>query len=605
MFPQKITASTPHSPGIYMMLDQKSAVLYVGKAKDLCKRLSSYARHSGAKHNKTSVMLAKVKSVKTIITRTEKEALILEASLIKKHKPKYNIILRDDKNYPLIKVTVQEEWPRVMMTRRRKRDGARYFGPYSSSSAMWSTLKLISAAFPLRKCKGAVGRERNRPCLNHQMGKCLAPCVDQSGNEEYLEQVKNVILLLEGQSKTILKKISGQMQQAADNLLFERAAQLRDQMTAISKTLEKQLVVSQKNKNQDVFALCRKNAAVGIAIMLIRGGMISGSRSFFLKDSFGSDQAILYQVINQYYNQHTNLPPKEILTPFAPDSCGLLEEKLSDLIQSKVIISTAQRGDRLKLVKMALENAKNIFDEKEKQQASWQALAAAAMKKLNLTRSPETIECLDISNISGQNAVGSLVCFYQGEPHKGRYRHYRIKTIDGPNDYGMMEEVLYRRLSKGMEQENLPDLFVVDGGKGQLNVAIQIALELGIAEKMDWLGIAKERDGEGEKLYKPGRKNPVLLRPHDPVLLYLMRIRDESHRYGITFHRKLRNKNSLTSVLDEIPGIGAERKKVLLKHFGSLKRIKLATEAELTKAPGIGKELAGEIHRHLQKRQAS
>ncbi len=582
-----------------MMLDEKSAPIYVGKAKDLFKRLSSYTRHTGVEHNKTTVMLSRVIKVDTIITRTEKEALILEASLIKKHKPKYNIILRDDKNYPFIKVTTQEEWPRVMMTRRKNRDGSRYFGPYSSSSAMWSTLKLISATFPLRNCKGSVLKKRKRPCLDYQMGKCLAPCFGKASVDEYQNHVKNVILLLEGHNKTILKKLNAQMAQAAERLEFEKAAFVRDQIRSIEKTLEKQVVISSQNKDQDVFGFFRKDAAVGITILFVRGGIISGTKSFFLKEPYGDDVMILEQVLNQYYDRQSNLPPKEILVPFALDSKNLIAEKLSDLLTTKVSITTAQRGDRLKISKMAEENARNIFDQKEKQKASWQTLSSSIVKKLKLATPPETIECLDISNISGKQAVGSLICFHKGEPDKARYRHYKIQSIEGPNDYGMMEEVLYRRFSKGIDQDNLPNLFMVDGGKGQLNIARRVALELGIADTLQLIGIAKERASEGEKLYKPGQKNPVILPAHDPVLLFMMRVRDESHRYGITFHRKLRNKSTLSSTLDKIPGVGKIRKNQLLKHFGSLKQVQTANISQLEEVDGIGSELAREIHSFL------
>ncbi len=601
MFPKEILESTPHSPGIYRMLDAKSKTLYIGKAKDLFKRLSSYARFSGSDHNKTTVMLAKVHKVDTIITRTEKEALILEASLIKKHKPKYNIILRDDKNYPLIKVTVQEEWPRVMLARRRVKDGAKYFGPYSSSSAMWSTLKLISAIFPLRKCKGKNLKHRKRPCLNHQIGKCMAPCVGLADKGEYQEHVKKVIMVLEGYNKTLLTELTEQMQSASKEMLFEKAAFIRDQIKALSSTLEKQVIVASHQRNQDVFGFQRQDAAIGLIIMFIRNGIINGTRSFFLEDPYGDAGAILAQVLNQYYDKFGNLPAKEILLPFQPDNIDILTEKLTDTLESKVALTIPQRGDRLKLTQIANENAQNIFEEKEKKNKSWQSLSKSMENKLKLSYHPNKIECLDISNISGKQAVGSLVCFVKGEPSTGDYRHYKIKTVHGPDDYAMMEEVLYRRLTRGMDEDTLPNLFIVDGGKGQLNMALRVAGELGIIDELDWVGIAKERDSEGEKLYKPGRKNPILLPFHDPVLLHLMRIRDESHRYGVTFHRKLRNKATLTSELDKIQGIGKDRRTRLLKHFGSLKKVKSATAPELTEVSGIGPELAQLIFNSLQK----
>jgi len=600
MFPQDFLSSVAHSPGVYLMLDHKSAVLYVGKAKDLYKRLSSYARHNGSDYNKTTIMLKLVVSVDTIITRTEKEALILEASLIKKHKPKYNIILRDDKNYPYIKVTVDEEWPRVMMSRRRRKDKARYFGPYSSSADMWSTLKLISALFPLRKCKGSSLKARKRPCLNHQMGKCLAPCTGHADANQYRQNVENVIMVLEGRNKDLIKRLTDKMTVAAEELDFEQAAALRDQIKALTRTLEKQVVASQQQNDRDVFGFTRKGAAVAVAILFIRDGLISGSRNFFLEEPYGEDTRILAQVINLFYDQDSYLP-KEILLPFAPEDLELIDEKLTDLRGAKIQISLPQRGDRLKLLSMAQANSDQVFATKEKKEKSWESLARTIQQKLQLQRSPERIECLDISNTSGKLAVGSLVCFEQGEPSKSKFRHYSIKTIDGPNDYGMMREVLQRRLSRGLEEEDLPDLFVVDGGKGQLSMALAVADELGIRGELDWIGIAKERDEEGEKLYKPGRKNPIVLPAHNPVLLYMMRIRDESHRFGVTFHRRIRNKSNFLSELDQIPGIGKERKKTLLKNFGSLKRIREATPEDLVQVDGIGEDLARQIYDHLNR----
>lgn len=598
MFPEDFLSTVPHSPGVYLMLDNKSAVLYVGKAKDLFKRLSSYARFGGAEYNKTKIMLSQVVKVDTIITHTEKEALILEASLIKKHKPKYNIILRDDKNYPLIKVTVQEDWPRVLMARRRRKDGAKYFGPYSSSSAMWATLKLISTLFPLRKCKGNNLKPRKRPCLNHQMGKCLAPCTGTADKKVYNGHVENVIMVLEGRNKDVISKLKSEMKSAAASLEFERAAGFRDQISALERTLEKQLVASHKGADQDVVGFSRRDASVAVSLLFIRDGLISGSRSFFLADPYGDDKVILAQVLNQFYDHDSSLP-REILLPFTPEDCRLMTERLSDLRKGSVSLLVPKRGDKRKLIEMAEANSLQIFAELEKKEQSWQTLCQAMVRKLQLQRSPRRVECLDISNISGKQAVGSLVCFSEGAPDKSRFRHYKIRTITGPDDYGMMREVLQRRLSRGIEEDDLPDLFVVDGGKGQLGMAVSVAEELGIKDDIDWVGIAKEREDEGEKLYKPGRKNPILLPAHNPVLLYMMRIRDESHRYGVTFHRKLRNKSSFQSELDRIPGIGNERKKVLLKYFGSLKRIKKAQKENLCEVSGIGSDLAELIYDHF------
>ncbi len=598
MFPETALSSAPHSPGVYLMQDGKSTVLYVGKAKDLFKRLSSYAHYSGTTHSKTAVMLDRVRKVETIITNTEKEALILEASFIKKYKPKYNIILRDDKNYPYIKVTVQENWPRVFMVRRKTRDKARYFGPYSSVGSMWATLRLIAALFPLRNCKGSEIQPRPRPCLNRQIDRCLAPCAGGADRVLYLEHVGKILMLLEGRNRDLIGTLEKQMLAASENLDFEGAAVLRDQIAALSRTLEKQVIAASHNKDQDVFGFARKDAAVMLAILFIRNGLINGSRTFFLADPYGDDASILSQVLGQFYHSDT-LIPGEILLPFAPTDLQLLEEHLGDNAGMRIQVKIPQRGDSQQLVAMATTNALQAFEEKQQKSRSWDNLGESLQQTLHLARLPVRIECLDISNISGKQAIGSLVCFSLGEPDKANFRHYKIKTVEGPNDYAMMREVLERRLRRGMEEQNLPDLFVVDGGKGQLGMALAVAGELGITESIDWLGIAKERQDEGEKIYKPGRKNPILLPAHNPVLLFLMRIRDESHRYGITFHRKLRNKATLASALDNIPGIGTTKKQELLRHMGSLKRLKTATLPEFMEVKGIGPELASTIFKYF------
>jgi len=598
MFPTDFLKTVPKTPGVYMMLDKQLRVLYVGKAKNLKNRLTSYSRFSGTDHNKTTVMLTKVCKVDTLLTNTEKEALLLEASLIKKHKPKYNILLRDDKNYPLIKVTVQDTWPRVHMTRRRTKDGARYFGPYSSSSSMWATLRLLSNMFPLRKCKGNKVRPRKRPCLNLQMGKCLGPCVDLADPILYMDQVQKVIMVLEGKNRTLVQDLKQEMERASQALLFERAAELRDQIAALSKTLEKQIIASSHFKNQDVYGYGRQGTSVAIALIFVREGLITGSRNFFINDPVENDTTILSQALSQYYDSET-IPAKEILLPFPVEDLTILEEHFTELLGTKVSLNVPQRGDKVQLLQMANSNAAHVFDEKEKKERSWQGLASSMEKLLHLKHIPDHIECLDISNTSGKQAVGSLVCFKRGEAAKNMFRHYKIKTVDGPDDYAMMKEVLERRFIRGINENNLPDLFVVDGGRGQLAMAMHVADKLGIRDELDWVGIAKEKQSEGEKLYKPGRKNPILLKGHNPVLLYLMRIRDESHRFGVTFHRKLRAKVSIASSLDQIPGIGRDRKEKLLKHLGSVKRIRKASLTELQAVPGIGRSTAATIYNHF------
>lgn len=586
-------------PGIYQMLDKHNRVIYVGKAASLRKRLASYARIS-PRDIKTAALLSHVINIDTIITNTEKEALILEASLIKKHRPKYNVILRDDKNYPFIKVTVNETWPRLMMARRRTRDKARYFGPYSSVSSMWTTLKLLNYLFPLRRCKGVKLKKRNRPCLNQQIGRCLAPCCGLTEAGQYQEMVKNVILVLEGDKQGLIKKLQKQMTDAAARLRFEDAARLRDQVKALEKTLEKQVVVTGHNRDQDAFGFSRRDGLIGIAVLHVRNGRISGQRVFRVSESPGDDAGILAQVLNQYYTD--NPVAGELLLPFLPADHLLLAEHFTELKKSKVILHVGQRGNPRKLLIMARKNSEQALAEHLRKKESWQELAAGLRDVLGLGKEPELIECLDISNISGKQAVGALVSFKGGAKNSAGYRHYRIKTLSSPDDYGMMAEVLERRLRRGIAEQNMPDLLVVDGGKGQLNVAVRVLAELDLSKDVEVAGIAKEKKEEGEKLYRPGRKNPILLPHNSPNLLFLMRIRDESHRFGITFHRNLRKRENFSSKLDKIPGIGEGRRRILLKKMGSFKRISQATAEQLAEVPGIGPALARQIWNYFHGR---
>lgn len=574
----------------------KKQVLYVGKARDLRKRLSQYAHFSGPIHSKTAVMLSHVQRVETILTTTEKEALILEASLIKQHRPRYNVILRDDKNYPLIKVTTRDPWPRVVVTRKRLRDGNRYFGPYASGTAMRATLQLLYAQFPLRRCKTV--RERTRPCLNFQMGRCLAPCAGLVDHAEYQRMVRDVLLILEGKVDEVVRELTAKMEQAAEQLAFEKAARYRDQIRGLTRTIEHQAVVADHHLDQDVFGIHRQDASVGIALLFVRGGMITGAQSFFLADPLGEDDSLLAQTILQYYSVERQ-PPRELLLPFVLEDRDLIGERLAELREGPVSLLAPQRGKRMQLMRMAEANAAQIFSEKAKKEQSWEALATGLQAKLRLANRPEIIECLDISNLQGKQAVGSLVCFVQGDKAAKRFRHYRIRSQDTPDDYAMMREVLERRMAKGIAEDNLPDLLLLDGGKGQLQVAVDVLGAFDLLSRVDLMAIAKEKQEEGEKLFRPGRKNPVLLPAHSPVLLYLMRIRDEAHRFGITFHRRLRGKAQLRSQLDAIDGIGPKRKQMLLHTLGSVRRIAEAGIEELAEVPGIGPELAKQIYSQL------
>jgi len=584
-----------HGPGVYQMLGKRE-VLYVGKAGDLRKRLAQYAHYHGSAHSKTAVMLSHVQRVETILTTTEKEALILEASLIKKHRPRYNVILRDDKNYPLIKVTIKDSWPRLIVTRKRLRDGNRYFGPYSSTSAMRSTLKLLYTMFPLRRCPTV--RERQRPCLNFQMKRCLAPCSGKVDQATYRAMVQEILLILEGRSTEVIHHLTEKMQAAASELAFEQAAAFRDQINGLEKTLERQIIVAEHRLDQDVYGLAREKASVGIAILFIRSGMISGAQTFFITDPIGDDDRILRQTILQYYSARRQ-PPRELLLPGRPENTDLVVDHLSGLRGAPVRILVPQRGKRMQLMQMAADNAHQIFAQRSKRQKAWEGLATALQKSLKLRNRPGRIECLDISNLAGKQAVGSLVCFLEGEKEPSSYRHYRIRLKDEPDDYAMMAEVLDRRMETGIQKNNLPDMLLLDGGKGQLNIALDILGRYNLLEAMDLVAIAKEKKDEGEKLFRPGRKNPILLPAHSPALLYLMRIRDESHRFGITFHRRLRNRETLHSKLSALNGVGKKRKQLLLKTLGSYTRVLKSTPEELATVPGIGRTLAATIYKQL------
>jgi len=582
-------------PGIYQMIGNRE-VLYVGKAVNLRKRLASYKKYQTGGHSRTAVMLTRAERIETILTTTEKEALILEASLIKKHRPRYNVILRDDKNYPLIKVTVRDRWPRIMVTRKRIRDGNRYFGPYSSSSAMRETLKLLQSLFPLRRCSRV--KPRSRPCLNFQLRNCLGPCANIVREQSYQEMVDGVLMILEGRNRELIDNLRNKMILAAQDLRFEEAAELRDQLNGLEKTLERQVVAADHARDQDVFGLARRNTSVGIAILFVRAGIISGAQTFFLPDPIGSDKDILAECMLQYYTPERH-PPADLLLPTHPADEKLLLERLTELREGPVKMLFPKKGKYFQLLRMADQNAEDIFAEQDQKRKSWDNLAAVLQKTLSLNLRPDLIECVDISNISGTASVGAVVSYHYGLKNPRGFRHYRVRTKNTPDDYAMMREVLERRLRRGVEENNLPQLILIDGGKGHLNLAKNMLQQHGLTDRIDLAAIAKEKNDEGEKLYRPGRKNPISLPRHSPALHFLMGVRDEAHRFGITRHRKLREKTALHSELDALQGVGETRKKLLLEAFKSIRKLKEATPEELQNVPGIGAQLSSSIYRQL------
>ena len=430
------------------------------------------------------------------------------------------------------------------------------------------------------------------------MGRCLAPCAGRVDAADYQRMVRDVLLILEGRTDQVVGELTAKMEQAAEALRFEQAAVYRDQIRALARTTEHQAIVADHHLDQDVFGIHRQDASVGIALLFVRGGMITGAQTFFLPEPLGEDDSLLSQTILQYYSTERQ-PPRELLLPFALEDAEPIGERLAELREGPVALLAPQRGKRMQLMQMAAANAAQIFSERAKKEQSWATLAAALQARLRLERQPEVIECVDISNLQGKQAVGSLVSFVHGDKAAGRYRHYRIRSQDTPDDYAMMGEVLARRLEKGLERDDLPDLLLLDGGKGQLQVAMAALARFDLGGRIDLVAIAKEKAEEGEKLFRPGRKNPVLLPAHSPVLLYLMRIRDEAHRFGITFHRRLRGREQLQSRLDAIEGIGPKRKQQLLRTLGSLRRVAEADLDTLAAVPGIGPELARQIHTSL------
>jgi len=586
--------SVPGRPGVYLMKNRQGQILYVGKAKNLRKRLASYQRVDTKVSPKTVLLLARVAAIETIITHTEKEAFILEASLIKKHRPKFNIELKDDKSYPRIKVTLGDEWPRVYMTRRRIKDGSRYFGPYSSAGSMRSTLSIISRLFPLRRCKGKYLKKRERPCLNYQMGRCLAPCSGKVEKEKYRKMVAGVLMILEGRNRQLRTQLETEMRKASAALEFENAAFIRDQLHGLVKTLEKQVVVSNLDRDQDVFGFVRKGVGVGIAVMNVRQGMLCGQQLFFLLDPIGDDSEVLEEILRQYYTREQWVP-EELLLPFQVADHSSLREWLEEIRGRNVGLRVPKRGEGVKLLLMAAANAKQANIDQENRERSWQELAKNLQTRLHLQAFPARVECLDISNIGGKQPVGSLICFQEGEKAPKEYRHYSISGAHEPDDYRMMGEVLTRRFSKDDKDTLFPDLLVIDGGKGHLNIAWDVLRQNDLQEQVELVSIAKDKENKTDKIYRPGRKNPVSLARHSPVLFFLMQVRDEAHRFGISLHRRLRHKSVLASELDNVPGIGPSRKKILLKTLGSPAKVKKAAQAELAAVPGIGTELAQQI----------
>lgn len=600
----------PSRPGVYLMRDRSGKVAYVGKAKDLKARVRAYFR-GGDGRSQIHFLMRRVDDIETLVTTNEKEALILENNLIKQYKPRYNIRLKDDKSYLSIKINVQHPWPRIIATRKIVKDGSRYFGPYSSAIAVRETLDVIEKHFLLRNCTERNFRNRTRPCLQYQIRRCLGPCVLPVDPKDYQEQVRRAVLFIEGKRQELLDELRQKMQEKADALEFEAAAKIRDQIQAIEKTLEKQRMVSHWGADQDIFGLYREGGFIEVQVLFVRQGKLTGNQSYSLEDLAFSDAEVMESLLTQFY-QGDRFIPDEILLLAELEDREVRADYLSERKGKSVSLFCPQRGDKRRLVEMAVENARQSFFERHDQEKEREKMLLELQEKLRLKHYPQRIECFDISTIHGSHAVGSQVTFFNGEPDKNRYRNYRIRTVpddSGGDDFAMMHEVLKRRFSRGTQEGDLPDLVVVDGGKGQLGMALAAMREIGVRD-VDVAALAKmhvqssprslEIRRSEERLFLPGQSNPIVLRRNSNALFLLQRVRDEAHRFAITYHKKLRTKQTIYSVLDRIPGIGGVRKRALLRAFGSIKRIEEATLEDLLKVPSMNEKVAVEILQSLK-----
>jgi excinuclease ABC subunit C len=586
----------PQAPGVYIFRDASNRVIYVGKAKHIRKRVQSYFKAPVGMPAKTALMMKKARSVDWILTDSENEAFLLESTLIKKFLPRYNIILRDDKRYPCLRLDLKEPYPRLQIVRRIKKDGALYFGPFSSAYSVRSTMKVIDRIFQLRKCRDRRLPKRTRPCLNFQMDRCLGPCTQGVSRSRYQDVVRQVRLFLEGRDRELVGHLEKEMQTAAETLDFERAARIRDQIRAIDRTVEKQKVVSSHLDDKDVIGVAEENASVQITLLLVRQGYLMGSRNFLFREQAGRPAEVVEAFIKQYYAEGVFVPP-EILVSVSIEDLAAISAWLSSLSGKKVHIRRPVRGEKRRLVVMAETNAgSGLAGER---MSSGEELMEKLAQRLRIRKIPRTVEGFDISTLSGDLAVGTMVTFIDGQTARSGYRNFRIKMVQGIDDYGMMSEMVSRRVARG----DLPDLFVVDGGKGHLHTVQKILESAGGGQAPAVVAIAKPDEKKGEqrdKVYVPGRKNPLSLETNDPSLLFLMRVRDEVHRRAILYHRTLRRSAFTLSDLDRIPGIGKSRKKQLLTHFKNMNAIARAGPDELVAVPGISPRLAREIIRFFQ-----
>ncbi len=592
----------PSSSGVYLFKDSSGKVLYVGKAVNLRNRVRSYFAPSQGLTPKLRRMMEAAADLDFIVTDSELEAIILESNLIKKYRPHFNVRLKDDKSYPYIKVTLNEEWPRVFLTRRFEDDGGRYFGPFPNAASVRSTLELLKGLFPYCSPRSPITGRRPRPCFDYYIGRCAGACSGEISREEYRAIVDQVILFLEGKHDAVLRDLKKEMERAAANMAYEKAAALRDRIDAVKQVTESQKMVSVRREDRDLIAVARERNEACAQVFFIRGGRLVGTEHFILEGAQDEESAkVTGSFISQFYAAAGDVPP-EVLVAECPEDAEALQSWLSSKRGKRVRLVSPRRGRNRILVDMVVKNAVEVLEQRHAKWLADSGKTAAAMtelqERLALPGLPNRIECYDISNIRGTSAVGSMVVFEAGRPRPPHYRRFQIKGVEGIDDYAMMREVLRRRFKRfgendGSSWATAPDLVLIDGGRGHLTAALQV-LRDSDADSVPVASIAKENEG----IFLPGRAEPVRL-PKDSQALYLVqRVRDAAHRFAVSYHQRVRRKAAVSSALD-IPGIGPKRRKALLKHFGSVRRIRDASMEEISSVPGMTRPLAKRVKEYL------
>lgn len=589
-------AHLPDQPGVYLFKDKAGDVLYIGKAAVLADRVRSYFLKSADHSPKTSLLLSQIADLETMVTRSELEALILESNLVKRHKPRFNVVLRDDKQYPYLRLPIKENFPRLSIVRRVKKDGALYYGPYTPAGALRETLKVIKRVFPLATCTIDINGKAERPCIEFEIKRCMAPCTGNQSQEDYHQIVRQVRQFLEGHDRELLDELRARMEAAAEHEEFEEAARLRDRIFKIERTLERQRITQTASVDQDVIGIARQGSAVDLQLLFVRGGLLIGRKDFFWPQSAdATDEELVRSAVEQFYNKEGQ-PARELLIPVDIPDADLLACWLSGKRGETVRVLAPERGTKHQLLLLAEENAAAALDDHVRNEELDRQASEDLQRLLRLKTAPRRIEGFDISNTMGDQSVASMVVWEEGRMNKSDYRRFKINTVQGANDFASIHEVVTRRYG-AMEDLARPDLVLIDGGLGQLAFAIAALKQVGQSD-LAIIGLAKAKGEKDERIFLPGRKNPIVLRANAPATHLLQRIRDEAHRFAITFHRKLRGKTLVSSQLDQIIGVGSITRTKLLKQFGSLANLTEASEEALREA-GLSETIVRQLRREL------